>query len=97
LPEATRNLFGITSLKLKALALGIDKIEASASGGKLRFGPDNQVDPLRIVHLVQKQAARYSLAGANELRFRQETETPEQRMAAVERILDMLQSGEQAA
>lgn len=97
LPEATRNLFGITSLKLKALALGIDKIEASASGGKLRFGPDNRVDPLRIVHLVQKQAARYSLAGANELRFRQETDTPEQRMAVVESILEMLQPGGKAA
>src|SRR5690606_38003502 len=34
LPDATRNLFAVTSLKLKALELGIDRIEASATGGK---------------------------------------------------------------
>ena len=97
LPEATRNLFAVTSLKLKALALGIDRIEASASGGKLHFTPNTCIDPLYVVRLVQNQSARFALAGADQLRFREESSLAEQRIAVVDGILDLLQKGVQAA
>lgn len=87
LPEATQHLFAVTSLKLRAQRLGIEKIEAGATGGKLRFTADTSIDPLLIVHLVQKESARYSLQGARELRFRQESQTPTERIAAVDKLL----------
>ena len=90
LPDATRNLFEITRLKLLAEKLGIVKIEASGSGGKLRFAADTQVDPLSLVRLVQRESNRYSLGGANELKFRQDTATAQDRITMIEQLLTKL-------
>jgi transcription-repair coupling factor (superfamily II helicase) len=90
LPDATRNLFEITRLKLLAEKLGIVKIEASGSGGKFRFAADTPVDPMTLVRLVQRESNRYSLGGANELKFRQETATPQDRITMIEQLLSKL-------
>ena len=90
LPEPARNLFTVTALKLRAEALGIVKIEASATGGKLRFSQDTPVDPMLLVRLVQKESKRYSLGGTNELKFRIETGTAEERIAMVDKLLGRL-------
>jgi transcription-repair coupling factor (superfamily II helicase) len=87
LPDATRNLFEVTRLKLLAEQLGIEKIEASGSGGKFRFAADTPIDPMTLVRLVQRESNRYSLGGANELKFRQETATPQDRIAMIEQLL----------
>jgi len=91
LPEPARNLFEVTRLRLLAEALGIVRIEATATGGKLRFTQDTQIDPLTLVKLVQKESTRYSLGSANELKFRQETRQPQERLAMVEQLLARLQ------
>jgi transcription-repair coupling factor (superfamily II helicase) len=90
LPDAARNLFEVTRLKLLAEKLGIVKIEASGLGGKLRFAADTPVDPMTLVRLVQRESNRYSLGGANELKFRQETETPQDRITMIEQLLTKL-------
>ncbi|WP_372877421.1 transcription-repair coupling factor [Spongiibacter marinus] len=90
LPEACKNLFRCAQLRLKAEALGIRKIEASAGGGRLEFAEDTQVDPMAIVQLVQKNALRYQLDGANAMRFKEEVESPEQRISAVDDLLAAL-------
>jgi transcription-repair coupling factor (superfamily II helicase) len=92
LPEPVRNLFEVTRLKLLAEKLGIVKIEASGSGGKLRFTQDTMIDPMILVRLVQKESNRYSLGGANELKFRVETQTPQDRIAMIELLLTKLSS-----
>jgi len=91
LPEAARNLFEVTRLRLLAETLGIVRIEASLSGGKLRFAPDTPVDPLTLVRLVQKESNRYSLGSANELKFRVETRQAQERLTMVEQLLAKLQ------
>jgi len=91
LPEPARNLFEVTRLRLVAEALGIVRIDASATGGKLRFAQDTQIDPLTLVKLVQKESNRYSLGSANELKFRQETRQAQERLAMVEQLLARLQ------
>ncbi len=90
LPEAARNLFEVTRLKLLAEKLGIVKIEAAANGGKLRFTANTPVDPMTLVRLVQKESNRYSLGGANELKFRLETQLPQERIAMIEQLLAKL-------
>ena len=97
LPEPTLHLFAVTSLRLRAQQLGIDRIEATAAGGKLRFAPETRVDPLTIVQLVQKQSARYALSGANELRFRHDSHSAEQRIAVVDQILALFEKGSRSA
>jgi transcription-repair coupling factor (superfamily II helicase) len=97
LPEATQHLFTVTSLRLRAQQLGIDRIEATAAGGKLRFAAETRVDPLTIVQLVQKQSARYALSGANELRFRIDDPAAPQRIAAVDQLLNLFEQGSRSA
>jgi len=84
-------------LRLRAQQLGIDRIEATASGGKLRFAADTRVDPLAIVQLVQKQSSRYALAGPNELRFRHDSHSAAQRIAAVDQLLSLFEHSSRSA
>ena len=90
LPEPCKHLFRCAELRLRAIAIGLSKIEASGAGGRIEFADDTKVEPINIVQLVQKNAARYQLDGANALRFKEQTEAAEQRIEAVERLLDLL-------
>ena len=90
LPDPVKNLFRATQLKLRAQSIGIDKIEASANGGKLEFADDTQVEPIALVQLVQTQPATYQLAGATALKFVESLEETEQRFQFIDQLLDTL-------
>lgn len=90
LPEATKNLVRVTQIKLKAIALGIKKIEASARGGRIEFGSETKVEPLALVKLVQAQPVAYRLEGANQLKFALTMESNEQRLQQVSELLTKL-------
>ncbi|MCC2639460.1 MAG: transcription-repair coupling factor, partial [Moraxellaceae bacterium] len=91
LPEPTKNLFAATSLKLEAEKLGIIKIDAGATGGRLDFGGETKVDPMRLVKLIQSQPRKYKLEGADRLRFMIEMKEPAERMDRVRDLLKALQ------
>jgi transcription-repair coupling factor (superfamily II helicase) len=88
LPEQARNLFDLTELKLFAQPYGIRKIEAGPQGGKLQFDEAPQIDPARIIHLIQKRPAVFKLDGADRLRFHTDLADPVQRVAGVRAVLD---------
>ncbi len=90
LPEATKTLFRITRIKLRAEALGIKKVDAGGSGGRLEFDPDTTVDPGGIVELVQSEPHRYKLVGGNQLRFDESMEKPETRFQKIEKLMERL-------
>lgn len=90
LPEQVKNLFRQTQLRFDAEKLGITKIEASKSGGRLEFCKTPNVDPLTIIKLVQNQPQYYRLDGANQLRFMIDMETPDDRLKAVHSVLEKL-------
>lgn len=87
LPPAAKNLVRVAQLKLRALALGIEKIDAAESSGFLVFGKDAQVEPMNIVRLVQQEGQRYRMQGAHRLQFRLEMKEAENRFKAIESIL----------
>ncbi len=90
LPDAVKQLFRSTALKLQATALGISKVEASAGGGKLEFGEQTEVEPMALVQLVQTQPATYQLAGATALKFAEELDDYQQRFEFVEQLIKQL-------
>ncbi|MEZ5510184.1 MAG: transcription-repair coupling factor [Gammaproteobacteria bacterium] len=90
LPDSTRNLFRLTSLKLKAEKLGILKVDAGPKGGRIEFGTDTKVHPLTIVKMIQTQPQFYKLDGADKLKFAIESDSAEQRLDAVEKLLTQL-------
>ena len=53
LPDAARNLFDVTELKLHVQSFGIRKIEAGPVGGKIHFDAEPKIDPMHMITLVQ--------------------------------------------
>ncbi len=92
LPDATKNLFRVTELKLKAQPLGIKKIEAGPQGGRLIFSAEPDIDPVKIINLIQKEHKTYRLDGQEKLRFIMPLEDAEKRIEAVAEVLDKLSS-----
>ncbi|GAA5523491.1 transcription-repair-coupling factor [Microbulbifer aestuariivivens] len=90
LPEPLKYLFRTTEIKLRASAMGIRKLEASAARGRLEFSENTSVDPLTLVKLVQNQPGMYQLAGANLLTFALDESGPEERLAQVAGVLEQL-------
>ncbi|WP_086931538.1 transcription-repair coupling factor [Agarilytica rhodophyticola] len=90
LPDATKNLFRQTRLRFEAEKLGIAKVDAGKTQGRLEFGKNTQVDPLTIVKLVQKQPQSYRLEGANHLKFMSDMETADERLKSVHHLFENL-------
>lgn len=90
LPEQTQNLFSITAIKLRMEPLGIVHIDAGSGGGKIAFSAKPSIDPMRLVQLVQSSPAVYRLEGSGLLRFKQPSETVEQRLQLIDDILTAL-------
>lgn len=90
LPPAAKNLITVTQLRQQAKSLGIERIEAGPGGGVLSFGDANRVNVGALVQLVQQDPAVYRLEGQDKLRFRLETETPEQRIEVVTTMLNAI-------
>ncbi|UAA40231.1 transcription-repair coupling factor [Paraneptunicella aestuarii] len=88
LPDATKNLFKISEMKMLAQQVGIQKIEASQSGGFIEFTQNTKVDPGFIISLIQAQSNIYKLDGPQRLKFKINTDNAEER---VKLIGDMLQ------
>lgn len=97
LPPATKNLLRVTELKLKAQKLGIEKLEASAMGGRIEFSGETKVDPLTIVKLVQTQPQIFKLDGASQLKFTLAMDDSESRLSTLSKLLEQLTPKELAA
>ncbi|MCP5346023.1 MAG: transcription-repair coupling factor [Pseudomonadales bacterium] len=98
LPNEVRLLFRLTRLKLQALPLGISKIDANVSSGRIEFGPATRVDPLSIVELVQQDPQHYKLGSANQLLFSHDAQHDAgQRLDLIAGILKRIRVTEQQA
>ena len=96
LPQPVKDLFAVTGLKLLALPLGIKKIDAGATAGRILFGHAPDVDPARIIRLIQTQPTRYKLEGADKLRFFADMADSGARIAAVAQLLRVLTGKDEA-
>ncbi len=83
----------VTSIKLQAQALGILKIDAGPTGGRLVFEEEPKIDPEVLIRLIQTQPQRYKFDGKNKLRFQLDGEDANDRIAGVRQLLAAL-SGE---
>jgi transcription-repair coupling factor (superfamily II helicase) len=90
LPEPTKNLVRMTSLKLKAEQLGIKKVDAGPQGGRIEFAADTPVDPLTLIKLIQGQPKRYKFEGATLFKFTVPMERPEERFNTIEALFERL-------
>jgi transcription-repair coupling factor (superfamily II helicase) len=90
LPEPARNLFAITELKLAVQPLGIRKIEAGPTGGRILFGDQPKIDPLRLIQLVQSRPREFRLEGGDKIRFFRDLADPARRVAQINALVKEL-------
>ncbi len=69
LPPAAKNLFLVTTLKLQATPLGISKIELGTEGGRLSFTQEPNIDPMKLIELIQNRPQEYRLDGQERLKI----------------------------
>ena len=86
LPDAARGLIATHKIRLTAIALGLQKIDASESQILLQFKPSTTVDPLKLIELVQKQR-HIKFAGQDKLRIEVQSTDLNTRVDAVKAML----------
>ncbi|MGB6105759.1 MAG: transcription-repair coupling factor [Pusillimonas sp.] len=90
LPEAAQTLLATHRLRLNAEPLGINKIDASESQALIQFSAKPNVDPLRIIELVQARRD-VKLAGQDKLKVEiQQGQKVSARIDAVRNVLRAL-------
>ena len=92
LPEALKQLFRVTEIKLQTLALGIEKIDVGEQTGKIVFTPKPNIDPLKIIDLIQAEPQRYRFDGKQTLRINCQSVELEARCREIENLLQKLTS-----
>ncbi len=90
LPDQAKNLFHVTELKLHATPLGIRKIEMGDSVGRVHFVAEPDIDPMKIIHLIQAQPNAYRMDGQDKLRITGDFPNAEARIAAIDALLQEL-------
>ncbi|MFA7496608.1 MAG: transcription-repair coupling factor [Acidithiobacillus sp.] len=90
LPTPTRTLLCQTQLRLSALQMGIEQIDAGPAGARLQFASENQVSPEKIIQLIQQPHSIYQLDGAQRLRIRRELPDGEARCQEILQLIDQL-------
>ena len=79
LPEPTKNLFSVTRIKLIAQSLGVRKLDMNVKGGRMVFEQKPNIDPMKVIQLIQKRPWVFKLDGQDKLRFEVELPTVEER------------------
>jgi len=97
LPQATKNLFAIAALKLRAAALGIRKLDLGAAGGRIVFHEKPEIDPATIIRLIQTRPRIYKLDGQDKLRITLELPESADRLRAAGELLETLSVKTKAA
>ena len=90
LPEALKNLFRITRIKLQTLAIGIEKIDIGEQGGKIVFNTKPNIDPMRIIELIQRDPQIYRFDGKQTLRLDVQNVELDARFNRIESLLQHL-------
>lgn len=90
LPEACKNLFSVTLIKLHAQQLGIKKIEANEKGGRIEFSTEPNINSNKLIHLIQSEPNKYKLDGPQRLRYILTQNTPQEKIQNAKELLKIL-------
>ncbi len=89
LPQPALNLLEMARLTLRCRSVGIQRLTLGAHSGHVTFQQDHQVQPERVLKLIQQEPKRYRLEGSLVLRIAQGA-AENGRVALADAILDRL-------
>ena len=92
LPEALKTLFKISELRQIGEKLGLTKIEAGSTSGRLEFSNNTPVKPITIIQMIQTDPTSFRLQNNNQLNFTGMMESAETRFSNVYAILELLRN-----
>lgn len=87
LPDQVKALFAITELKQQSAHLGVKKIEAYATGGRIVFNASPQIDTAELIAMIQSHSQVYKFDGADKLRFTHTFKDMEDKVAFLHKLL----------
>ncbi|MDP9084145.1 MAG: transcription-repair coupling factor [Pseudomonadota bacterium] len=90
MPEYAQSLFRSTRLKLRAAEIGIRKIDAAANSGYFIFEAQNNIDPKRVLKLIQGRPQEFRLDGPLKMRFIHDARTEEKLFTRIEQLVEQL-------
>lgn len=90
LPDQVKTLHQVTELKISASKLGIKKIDYGEQGGRIIFNEQPDIDPMKIIKLIQSQPNIYKLDGNDKLRLLKSAEDVEVRIKELEDLFEYL-------
>ncbi|MDX1348134.1 MAG: transcription-repair coupling factor [Thiomicrorhabdus chilensis] len=92
LPQTVKNLFAVTQIKLVIEPIGIIKLDASEAMVRVQFNQQPDIDPLKLIQLIQAYPKNYQLKGQTELKFFDTMPDMESRIAAIELIIKSIKN-----
>jgi transcription-repair coupling factor (superfamily II helicase) len=91
LPPQAEHLFETARLRQLGERLGLSKIRAGTKSATLDFGPQPQLEPAKLIKLIQNQPKVYKLEGQKRLHITaREFEDPKARQPALAALLTRL-------
>jgi transcription-repair coupling factor (superfamily II helicase) len=96
LPQQTSTLIDVHRLRVLSTPYGVQKVEAAPSVITITFKKNAPIDPMAIVHLIQKNR-HIKLAGNEKLRIERELAEPKDRAQMVRDVLRSLGAPVKAA
>ena len=96
LPDYLKNLFTVTEIKLVAQDIGIKKIETVDSGIKFTFDEKPNIDPMKLIMMIQTQSKLYHFDGKQTFRILEVKENIDERAKQIYDVIDTLSIREAA-
>ena len=90
LPQQTKQLFAVATLKLMATPMGIRKLDFGANGGRIVFRENPEIDPMTIIKLIQRLPRVYKLDGQDKLKITLDLPGATERIRSAQEILMLL-------
>ncbi len=94
LPDALKNLFRITGIKLTTARIGIQKIDFGAQSGKIVFCERPNIDHMTLIKLIQDRPRLYHFDGKQTLGVNELSENPDERFVQLQQLLKTLSAHE---
>ncbi len=90
LPDYLKNLFAVTEIKLAAQNIGIKSIEATDIGIKIKFDEKPNINPTKLIEMIQTQSNMYRFDGKQTLRVLETAEEIEERTKQIYDVINTL-------
>ncbi|MFK7854406.1 MAG: transcription-repair coupling factor [Granulosicoccus sp.] len=90
LPPQTDRLFDVMRLRMRCEALGIERLELNAGGGRIVFATEPKIDPMALIQILQRDSKIYRFDGKQVLRIIKNFEQTSDAQDFVDQLLDSL-------